>query len=89
MSVSIGCRHGVTGTKRELAGANAIHSLPRYPTLIDAVAQSMGAGFVGTLRSTMSLVAARRVEDWNGGPTRMVRAVKGFQSRSNLERFDR
>ncbi|KAG8855517.1 hypothetical protein FRB96_007021 [Tulasnella sp. 330] len=44
-----------------------------YPALIDAVAQSMGTGFVGTARSTMSLVAQRRVEDWNDGVTREVK----------------
>jgi len=43
-----------------------------YPPLLDAVFQSMGAGFVGTDGSTMSLVAQRRVEDWNHGPTRNV-----------------
>jgi hypothetical protein len=43
-----------------------------YPVLIDAVIQSMGAAFVGTERSTMSLLAARRVQDWYGGATRMV-----------------
>ncbi|KAI5122360.1 hypothetical protein M0805_004118 [Coniferiporia weirii] len=44
-----------------------------YPVLLDAVVQSLGAGFVGTDRSTMSLIAQRRVEDWNGGATREVR----------------
>ncbi|KAJ3513915.1 hypothetical protein NLJ89_g2685 [Agrocybe chaxingu] len=43
-----------------------------YPPLIDSVAQSMAAGFVGTGDSTYSLVSARRVEDWNGGPAVMV-----------------
>ncbi|KAJ7110064.1 hypothetical protein C8R44DRAFT_842487 [Mycena epipterygia] len=43
-----------------------------YPVLIDAVIQSRGVGFVGTDRSTMSVVAARRVESWQMGPTRMV-----------------
>ncbi|KLO06788.1 hypothetical protein SCHPADRAFT_1002133 [Schizopora paradoxa] len=38
-----------------------------YPVLVDAVIQSMGTGFVGTEGSTMSLVAARRVEDWQWG----------------------
>lgn len=47
-------------------------TVQRYPALIDAVVQSMGVGFVGTARSTMSLVARRRVEDWNGGVTREV-----------------
>ncbi|KAJ7225380.1 hypothetical protein GGX14DRAFT_511315 [Mycena pura] len=44
-----------------------------YPVLIDAVIQSRGTGFVGTDRSTMSIIAARRVEDWLDGPTRLVR----------------
>ncbi|KAG8925254.1 hypothetical protein FRC01_010446 [Tulasnella sp. 417] len=43
-----------------------------YPSIIDAVVQSMSIGFVGTQRSTMSRVAALRVRDWNGGVTRMV-----------------
>lgn len=33
----------------------------------------MGTGFVGTEGSTMSLLARRRVEDWNGGVTRTVK----------------
>ena len=44
-----------------------------YPVLLDAVIQSMGAGFVGTDKSTMSLIAQKRVEDWNEGTTREVR----------------
>ncbi|KAF8528126.1 hypothetical protein BU17DRAFT_81363 [Hysterangium stoloniferum] len=44
-----------------------------YPSLIDAVAQSMGVGFVGTDHSTMSMVAMRRVKDWNGGEGVMTR----------------
>ncbi|TFK56645.1 hypothetical protein OE88DRAFT_1803321 [Heliocybe sulcata] len=43
-----------------------------YPTFIDAVIQSGGAGFVGTEESTMSLIAARRTRDWHGGVTRFV-----------------
>ncbi|KAG9118290.1 hypothetical protein FRC07_007265 [Ceratobasidium sp. 392] len=38
-----------------------------YPVILDAVFQSMGVGFVGTDHSTMSLLAQRRVETWNGG----------------------
>ncbi|KAI0068090.1 hypothetical protein BV25DRAFT_1793181 [Artomyces pyxidatus] len=38
-----------------------------YPLLIDAVIQASGLGLVGTDRSTMSLLAGRRVQDWNGG----------------------
>ncbi|EPQ60426.1 hypothetical protein GLOTRDRAFT_124182 [Gloeophyllum trabeum ATCC 11539] len=44
-----------------------------YPVLVDAVVQSGGVGFVGTDRSTMSLMAQRRVEDWQGGVTRTVK----------------
>ncbi|KZT30814.1 hypothetical protein NEOLEDRAFT_1174185 [Neolentinus lepideus HHB14362 ss-1] len=44
-----------------------------YPVLVDAVVQSGGAGFVGTDRSTMSLMARRRAEDWQGSVTRTVR----------------
>ena len=52
----------------------------RYPVLIDAVIQSMASGFVGTARSTLSLVSKRRVEDWNNGVVGEVRLVS-FQSR--------
>ncbi|KAJ7706027.1 hypothetical protein B0H17DRAFT_1035316 [Mycena rosella] len=44
-----------------------------YPVLIDAVIQSQGVGFVGTDRSTMSIIAARRVESWQYGPYRQVK----------------
>jgi hypothetical protein len=44
----------------------------RYPVLIDAVIQSSGVGFVGTYHSTMSILAARRVETWNNGVYRQV-----------------
>jgi len=43
-----------------------------YLPIVDVVAQSMATGFVGTASSTFSLVSARRVEDWNGGPTVLV-----------------
>ncbi|KAF8311624.1 hypothetical protein DL93DRAFT_2139392 [Clavulina sp. PMI_390] len=42
-----------------------------YPVLIDILHQSMGHGFVGTDQSTMSVIAARRVEDWQGGVSRL------------------
>jgi len=42
-----------------------------YPTLIDAIFQSLGHGFVGTDQSTMSLIAQRRVEAWQNGSTRI------------------
>ncbi|RXW14498.1 hypothetical protein EST38_g11356 [Candolleomyces aberdarensis] len=38
-----------------------------YPLLIDKVTLSLGAGFVGTIGSTFSVLNAWRVEDWNGG----------------------
>ncbi|CAE6426925.1 unnamed protein product [Rhizoctonia solani] len=44
-----------------------------FPLLLDAVFQSMGKGFVGTDRSTMSDLARVRVEDWNDGESAMVR----------------
>ncbi|KAJ7146252.1 hypothetical protein C8R44DRAFT_756982 [Mycena epipterygia] len=44
-----------------------------YPALIDAVIQSGGVGFVGTSGSTMSLLAARRVESWRDGAVRLVK----------------
>ena len=43
-----------------------------YEVVLDAYFQSMGVGFVGTDRSTMSLLAQRRVEDWVGGAWREV-----------------
>jgi hypothetical protein len=46
--------------------------LNRYPVFIDAVVQGGAHGFLGTQGSTMSLLAVRRVEDWQGGIGRMV-----------------
>jgi len=43
-----------------------------YPPIIDQVAGSMAAGFVGTEGSTFSLVGAQRVEDWNNGYSAMI-----------------
>lgn len=45
----------------------------RYPVIIDAVVQSKGMGFVGTDLSTFSIIARRRVEDWQRGVTRTVK----------------
>ncbi|KAI6012459.1 hypothetical protein F5J12DRAFT_781406 [Pisolithus orientalis] len=44
-----------------------------YPVLLDAILQSRGAGFVGTEYSTMSLLALRRVQDWDDGAVRMAK----------------
>jgi len=44
-----------------------------YPVILDAVIQSKGMGFVGTDRSTFSILARRRVEDWQRGVTRTVK----------------
>nr|GAT55609.1 predicted protein [Mycena chlorophos] len=44
-----------------------------YPVLIDAVIQSRGQGFIGTEGSTMSILAARRVEDWQDGEASLLR----------------
>ncbi|KAJ7173653.1 hypothetical protein C8R46DRAFT_1189838 [Mycena filopes] len=43
-----------------------------YPILIDAAIQSGGLGFVGTDRSTVSVMARKRVVAWNGGAVRTV-----------------
>ncbi|KAG8987180.1 hypothetical protein FRB90_003552, partial [Tulasnella sp. 427] len=43
-----------------------------YPTIIDAVVQSRGKAFVGTQGSTMSDYAARRVQDWQHGPWKLI-----------------
>ncbi|KIO33664.1 hypothetical protein M407DRAFT_65342 [Tulasnella calospora MUT 4182] len=43
-----------------------------FPTVIDAVIQSRGKAFVGTQGSTMSDYAARRVQDWQHGPWKLV-----------------
>ncbi|KAF8160717.1 hypothetical protein B0H34DRAFT_349230 [Crassisporium funariophilum] len=43
-----------------------------FVPIVDIVAQSMAAGFVGTEDSTFSLVSSRRVEDWNNGPVIIV-----------------
>lgn len=40
--------------------------------LVDMVAHSLAAGFVGTEDSTFSLVGGRRVEDWNDGSYELV-----------------
>lgn len=64
---------------RALGWSSVDHSMtvdlfgPWYPVFIDAVIQSNGHGFVGTDRSTMSVMARRRVESWHDGPTRTVR----------------
>lgn len=42
--------------------------LRRHPVILDAVFQSMGAGFVGTMGSTMSDSARKRVRGWHNGP---------------------
>jgi len=44
----------------------------RYPLLIDIVIQSSAAGFVSMDRLTMSLLAARRLQDWSGGAVRQL-----------------
>jgi len=45
---------------------------PWRPTLWDAVLMGEATGFVGYGGSTMSVLAARRVADWHGGPFRLV-----------------
>ncbi|KAJ7623687.1 hypothetical protein FB45DRAFT_797959 [Roridomyces roridus] len=45
---------------------------PWYPTFVDGVIQGGGLGFVGTHRSTVSILADRRVLEWQKGATRTV-----------------
>jgi hypothetical protein len=47
-------------------------AVTRHPVFIDAIIQSNGAGFVGTLRSTMSTLARRRVQSWRDGAIRTI-----------------
>lgn len=47
--------------------------LDRYPVILDSAIQSNGLGFVGTDRSTFSILSMRRVQDWHGGATRLVK----------------
>ena len=44
-----------------------------YPVILDAAIQASGMGFVGTDRSTFSILSRRRVMDWNDGVTRMFK----------------
>jgi hypothetical protein len=46
--------------------------LSRYPIVVDSAAHSMAAGFVGTERSTVSLMAVRRITAWGYGVVRTV-----------------
>lgn len=46
---------------------------PRYAVILDAAIQSFADGFVGTDRSTYSILSRRRVEDWQDGATRMFK----------------
>ncbi|KAI5479142.1 hypothetical protein MNV49_004002 [Pseudohyphozyma bogoriensis] len=43
-----------------------------YPGILDSLILSRSVGFVGTKQSTFSYVAARRVESWNGGVSKIV-----------------
>jgi len=43
-----------------------------HPILIDAVIQSRSLGFVGTARSTVSVLSNKRVESWQDGAVRTV-----------------
>ncbi len=43
-----------------------------YPVILDAAIQSTAVGFVGTDRSTYSILSRRRVESWHDGATRTL-----------------
>jgi hypothetical protein len=63
---------GNTFCLRYLFG-QVINDFRRYPLLIDAVIQSSGVGVIGTTGSTMSILAGRRVEDWQNGVYKEVK----------------
>jgi len=44
-----------------------------YPAVLDATMLSLASAFVGTDRSTYSLLAKKRVQTWRNGPARFVR----------------
>lgn len=68
-------------------GEQTVKKLGRwYPTVIDGIIQSMGTGFVGNQGSTMSLVALRRVVDWNDGIGVMVSTPSSAYISSKLTR---
>jgi len=58
-------RHDIEGTAEEYG--------LWYPSVIDACLLAHASAFVGTDKSTYSLIAKRRVQDWANGPVRMVR----------------
>jgi len=51
-----------------------------YPILVDAAVMGHAVGYVGTSKSTFSLVGAKRVARWWNGPTMMVDAVVPMDS---------
>jgi len=59
---------GYTYINHTALGTEATYGL-WYGPFLDAVFQSIGAAVVGTDRSSMSLLAERRVQDWSNGPT--------------------
>jgi hypothetical protein len=46
-----------------------------YPILVDSAVMGHAVGYVGTSKSTFSLIGAKRVAKWWNGPIRMVDAV--------------
>ena len=69
------CYCSVTSTcmRRMIMRSRSHITLPsRFPVILDAAIQSSGQGFVGTDRSTFSILSRRRVLDWQDGAARMV-----------------
>ncbi|KAJ7447236.1 hypothetical protein FB451DRAFT_1411978 [Mycena latifolia] len=69
----------MTSDQTDSAWWDAVHSRTvaqhgvRYPTLMDAAIQSGTVGFVGTDRSTVSVIARKRVSSWQGGVVRTIK----------------
>jgi hypothetical protein len=49
------------------------YGIGRNTLVLDIVIHTLGKGFIGTDQSTLSLLSQRRVEEWYGGITRIVK----------------
>ncbi|KAJ7474505.1 hypothetical protein B0H11DRAFT_2035686 [Mycena galericulata] len=57
---------------RSLPDYREIWPMVYHPLLCSVAIQSASVGFVGTDRSTFSILFLRRVQSWHDGATRMV-----------------
>jgi hypothetical protein len=66
-------QHGKWCVPVDVVRGGTLTTAARFEVFVDAAVMAAAAGFVGTESSTMSLLALRRVQDWNGGFGVMVR----------------